>query len=248
MNKVSFSDSTLLIPLCSWLGLVAFSGFPPPSSSEQDNEAPKVSILAPEKGGSYPPNSRVPYKISVSDREDGESKYDEIAPGEVLLEIRYVPGADNTEAAGAVNSVTDKGLLGIAASNCLYCHAFRGNLIGPSFQEIGSKYQQTRQGMEEIAERIINGSTGIWGDKVMPSHPELDTNEVKEMLRWITTYATRADLQYQNGLEGTIELRTGPTPGQGEGTFILRAAYRDHGTGEAPGKTGTDQLILRTKQ
>jgi cytochrome c len=248
MNKANITDISLLFPLLAWVCLSTFWGVQAKGTVTQDNEAPEVSFLAPAQDGRYEPDSRIPYKISVSDREDGESKYDEIAPGEVLLEAIYVPMGQYVENKEPDSHVTDKGLLGIAASNCLYCHAFRGNLIGPSFAEIGLNYQQTKPGMDEIAARILNGSTGVWGDKFMPSHPELTPAQVDEMLSWVVKYAARNEVQYYHGLEGTINMPSGTSTGKGEGRLVLTAVYRDHGSGGASKKTGTDRVVLRVQE
>ncbi len=60
------------------------------SKKQIENHAPIVKILSPKNNSSYSSNSAIPYEISVSDKEDGESKYQEINPKEVFLEIKYV--------------------------------------------------------------------------------------------------------------------------------------------------------------
>jgi len=216
---------------------------PPYQIQMQENEPPKVTILSPKDNASYPPNSRIPYKIEVSDKEDGESKYDEISSGEVLMEVIYVPASEIDDLPDPNAESPDPGLLGIAASNCLLCHAFKGNLIGPSFYEIAQKYRQTKPDPGMITNRIRNGSTGVWGDKVMPSHPELTLTEIKEMLQWITRNAAQEETQYYHGLEGTLELQGEPARKGGE--FVVTSIYRDHGAKGASRKVGSDRVILK---
>ena len=58
-----------------------------PEPFPQTNNRPIVKILAPKDKSSYPLGTRVAYQISVSDPEDGESKYGEITQNEVLLKV-----------------------------------------------------------------------------------------------------------------------------------------------------------------
>lgn len=247
MIKASFTDIALLLPMLACICLYQFMGHLPNAGKEterahlQDNTPPKITILAPKAGDTYLLESRVPYKIAISDKEDGESKYDEITSGEVLLAVQFIANPGNSEA--MPKTAPDPGLLDIAASNCLYCHAFRGNLIGPSFYEIGVKYQNTNPDKGEIAKRILNGSTGVWGDKVMPSHPELTPETVMEMLQWIGKFASSEEVRYYNGLEGTIDLQHN-TPKSVAGEFVVTSYYRDHGIGGSSRKTGTAQVVL----
>jgi cytochrome c len=251
MMKSAFTDIVIVLPVLGGVCLCNFLGQPQSTETAilQDNEPPKVTILSPEDNSIYRLNSRIFYNIAVSDREDGESKYDEIASGEVLLEVKYVPGDGYREGVdGPPIPAPDPGLLGLAASNCLFCHAFRGNLIGPSFYEIGEEYKRTKPDMGEIANRVLNGSTGIWGDKVMPSHPELAPEEVDSMLQWIVNFAARGDVRYYHGLDGTIDLQADASSEFREGTLVITSFYRDHGTGGSLNKTGADQVILHLKE
>lgn len=266
--KAFFTNIVILLPVLASVFLFSYFSHPPRTALEagrsrasqllpqtrtataslQDNEPPKVSIILPEDNSSYHMNSRVPYKIAVSDKEDGESRYDEITSGEVLLEVNYIPGPSYRDTDGLIRPPIHSGLLDLAASNCLYCHAFRGNLIGPSFYQIMKQYQQTKPGIGVIVNRIINGSTGVWGDKVMPGHPELSEDEVKGMLQWINNFAASDEVQYYNGLEGTVELHSDTSSGTGTGVFILTSYYRDHGSGGISKKTGSDRVVLRVDE
>lgn len=64
------------------------AGFFNPASTE--NHPPAVKIMAPKNNSSYARNALVAYEISVSDKEDGDSKFGEINPKEIFLEVRYL--------------------------------------------------------------------------------------------------------------------------------------------------------------
>src|SRR5690348_7798976 len=108
----------------------------------QQNHAPVVKIISPTNNSSYNANAQVHYKISVSDKEDGESKYDEIEPKQVLLEVKYFNDTSKIDTANA-NSNDAPGLAAMKTSNCFNCHGFDNKVIGPSFSDINKKYKPT---------------------------------------------------------------------------------------------------------
>src|SRR3982074_1979951 len=57
------------------------------------NNPPKVSITTSLNNNRFQWNAMVNYTISVSDKEDGTSEYNEIAAGEVLLKVVYLQDA-----------------------------------------------------------------------------------------------------------------------------------------------------------
>ncbi len=212
----------------------------------QANTRPVVKILAPKENSSYPPGARVAYQISISDKEDGESKYGEISQNEVLLKVAF------KEQWGGATEETKKiqddpsGLVGILKSNCLNCHAFNSKLIGPSWYEISKRYEPTSANLEMLLERIKNGASGVWGNTVMPAHPELSTQEILEMERWILENAADPNINYYTGIEGLIKL---PTPAnlKKNSVFVLTASYTDHGVDGAQKLKGQHELALFPK-
>lgn len=214
----------------------------------KDNNAPSVSILYPDGNESFGSDGKIPYKVRVTDEEDGDSKYDEIVPTEVLVIAQTMTSNNQTDAKNADLQSIDPGLLGIAASNCLYCHAFKGKLIGPSFFEMGMKYQSEPTQMEIIAQRVKKGSTGIWGSNVMPSHQELELAEIEEMLRWITGSAALKNRSYSHGYEGLLEIPEASCTRGGSGQVEILAVYRDHGSKDGDRKLGMDRVIVQLKE
>lgn len=69
--------------------------------------------------------------------------------------------------------VTDpiaEGKLLIEGSDCLGCHKLDEKMVGPSYKEVALKYQNTPENIEMLAEKILKGSSGVWGDVPMPAH------------------------------------------------------------------------------
>src|SRR6478735_5453471 len=124
----------VLVVLISFLYVTAYSKKSNKSFNIQQNNAPVVKIVSPTNRAVVNATSQVNYSITVSDKEDGDSKYDEINVKEVLLEVKYITDTSTLSAmlnASVQNDVA--GLAAIRASNCFNCHNFTNKVLGPSF-------------------------------------------------------------------------------------------------------------------
>ena len=212
--------------------------------TQQDNRRPVIRFITPKNGATYSLHSRVPYSLSISDPEDGESKYEEISRNQVLLKVQYVSGDALPSASGRTISEDPPGLVGILGSNCLNCHAFKSKLIGPSFHEISKKYQAGEPDMALMVSRIKNGSSGVWGPIVMPGHPELSDREIEEMLLWITKDASLDLMDYYTGTEGSFMLKPAAESDK-KGAIVLTASYTDQGIEGQERLKGEDRITIR---
>ena len=198
-------------------------------SAEQQNQIPVVKINSPKQGGMYEWNTTTPYSISVSDKEDGDSKFEEITPNEVLLEVKYFK--DSSKIAAALHQPAKKDAAGITViktSNCLNCHAFHAILIGPSFYDVSKRYPPSVVNIDLLTKHIREGSSGVWGKVVMPTHPELSVPQTKEVVKWILANAGKPDMNYFMGTEGSFRLQP-PASVKNKGFLMLTASYTDHG-------------------
>jgi len=82
----------------------------------------------------------------------------------------------------------ERGLVLINASDCRTCHIDNKKLIGPSYKDVSEKY--TDEDIDAIADRIIKGSTGIWGKLPMAAHSELSKEQAKAMVMYIMSLKT----------------------------------------------------------
>ena len=58
----------------------------------------------------------------------------------------------------------------IEGSDCLGCHKLDEKMIGPYYKEVAEKYENTPENVEMLADKILKGSSGVWGDVPMPAH------------------------------------------------------------------------------
>lgn len=206
---------------------------------QEGNHVPEVQWISPQ-AGAYTQDKKMSYKVRVSDQEDGDSKYDEIANNEVLVQLRYVP-----EGASATKPELPEGLASIMGSNCINCHDFNSTLIGPSFRKIAKTYQG-KNIMGTLVQRVRDGSVGVWGGTVMPSHKEISDAEIAKMVQWILLHAAEPLTRYTTGVEGPFAL-TLPAGDNGKGHFDFTAFYKDHGVDGKDARVGSASMELKVQ-
>lgn len=90
----------------------------------------------------------------------------------------------------AAPSVSDnpdyqKGLELVAKSDCLTCHKVAEKNIGPAYQEVAAKYENTKANVKMLAEKIIKGGKGNWGEVMMTAHPTVSQADAEQMVKYI---------------------------------------------------------------
>jgi cytochrome c len=232
--------------LSALLVLFGFVHFIPKS---EENHTPVVRILSPKNNSLYQWGTPATYSVSVSDAEDGESKFQEIESSEVLLQIRYLPDSLKLQAELADETRTNPpGLTDIRKSDCLNCHAFNGKLIGPSFAEISKRYSDTPENRLRLEKSILDGLTGTWGREVMPTHPQLSTEEAGKMVTWILKNAGDPTVFYYRGTDGSFRIKAPELP-VASPILIITASYIDHGLKDDAKASlrGQDIIVLKIK-
>lgn len=73
----------------------------------------------------------------------------------------------------------------ISGSDCLGCHKEREKLVGPAYIAVAQKYPATEANITMLANHIINGGKGHWGEIPMSAHPGLSQSDAKEMTKYI---------------------------------------------------------------
>lgn len=82
--------------------------------------------------------------------------------------------------------VYKKGLGLIAKSDCLTCHKVDEKLVGPSYREVAEKYAGAPNDVvTALAEKIIKGGVGNWGNVPMLPHPSISQEDAETMVRYI---------------------------------------------------------------
>jgi cytochrome c len=213
---------------------------------QQENQPPVVKIISPQNNELFDWDSPLNYEITVADKDDGNSKYDELNAKEVLLEVRYAANKPKMQSMlnkGVQNDA--RGLALMRSSNCFNCHNFNSKAQGPSFNDISEKYPVKTANIDSLVKHIRKGSTGLWGKERMPTHPELTTGETKSIVQWILKTAKNPDVNYYIGLTGSFRIKSKTTSVK-KGAYILTASYTDHGLKSTPAKRlkGQDIVVI----
>lgn len=215
------------------------------SKGAQADSIPEVELILAENPDFFSWGSQVRYTIHVSDKKDGQSKYGEINANEVILEIEYLPATDYENVKEKIKSAEiqpePEGLSLIKKSTCFGCHADKTRLSGPSFLEIAQKYENTSSNIKSLAGSISGGSSGIWGNAVMPAHPDFTEKEAQQIAAYILEQGARKNNWILPGLEGAFQIIKKPQDSE-KGIYSLTASY----TSQSQVK-GQTSIILHIK-
>ena len=72
-----------------------------------------------------------------------------------------------------------------AKLDCATCHRVEEKVQGPSYREIANKYAGSDTAVNYLAQKIIKGGSGVWGEIMMAPHPSLSEEDAKTLARYI---------------------------------------------------------------
>jgi cytochrome c len=78
-----------------------------------------------------------------------------------------------------------KGLALVAANDCLTCHKVNEKNIGPAYQDVAAKYENTDENIQLLASKIIKGGSGVWGAIPMTPHPTVKEEDAEAMVKYV---------------------------------------------------------------
>ena len=71
--------------------------------------------------------------------------------------------------------------------NCMACHTIDKKLVGPSYKEVAAKYAGQKDAVDKLAQKVIKGGVGVWGQVPMPANAQVSDAEAKQLVQWIMT-------------------------------------------------------------
>ena len=74
-----------------------------------------------------------------------------------------------------------------AKKNCLACHATDKKVVGPAYKDVAAKYAGQKDAVAKLADKVMKGGTGVWGQVPMPANPQVNAEEAKTLVTWILT-------------------------------------------------------------
>lgn len=90
-----------------------------------------------------------------------------------------------TEKVKVSEDLVAQGAALVKKSDCNTCHHPTSQIVGPAHTEVAKRYPFTEENIKLIAERIIKGSSGVWGQVPMIPHPNLSQADAEKMARYV---------------------------------------------------------------
>lgn len=68
---------------------------------------------------------------------------------------------------------------------CFACHATDKKMVGPSYKDVAAKYRGDKDAAAKLAQKVKNGSQGVWGTVPMPPNSTLPDADLNALVKWI---------------------------------------------------------------
>lgn len=88
----------------------------------------------------------------------------------------------------SANPDYQKGLDLIGKNDCLTCHKIEEKLVGPSYRDVAAKYAGQSGAIAILAEKIMKGGTGVWGEIPMAPHPNLSKEDAESLAKYVLLF------------------------------------------------------------
>jgi glucose/arabinose dehydrogenase/cytochrome c551/c552/type 1 glutamine amidotransferase len=204
------------------------------------NSRPEIKIDL--KGGNssfFIAGTPISYDVSVTDADGNE----DLDLANVFVSVDYLESMDQANKSMGHQqvsaSVTGKAL--VEGMDCKTCHKEDGESIGPSYLEVAEKYKGQTRALGYLQKKIVAGGTGVWGEVMMPAHPNVTSNESRQIALYIRSLVESEADQKSLPLSGSIVPKPSPT----DNVMVLTASYTDKGVKGVRPLTGVNSISLQ---
>jgi cytochrome c551/c552 len=186
----------------------------------------------------FVPGQEVQYAVSVTDKDGNEA----IQEDKIFVSVDYLEGMDKVAMSSGHQQVsaevTGKALT--QSMDCKTCHKELEASIGPNYTDIAQKYKKQRDAIAYLKKKIVSGGTGVWGEVMMPAHPDISSEEARQIAMYITSLAANGIKKVSLPVKGKIRPET-KNPGE---VMVITASYTDEGAEGAIPLTGASAVAL----
>ena len=128
----------------------------------------------------------------------------------------------------------------IEAGTCLSCHQIDRKSIGPAYNDVAAKYRGDAGALARLATKIGTGGSGVWGQVMMPPHPQLTEAQRTQMAAYILSLGQKkSGPSLPARGEYTPPATTAQSTAPGGGAVVLRAEYTDRERTGCPARRPT---------
>lgn len=100
-------------------------------------------------------------------------------------DVKKEPATETPVADLSANPDYQKGLALIIKSDCLTCHKISEKLVGPAYRDVANKYTATDANISMLADKVMKGGTGVWGQIPMVPHPAITKADAEQMVKYV---------------------------------------------------------------
>ena len=68
---------------------------------------------------------------------------------------------------------------------CFACHTVDKKMVGPSYKDVAAKYRSDKDAAGKLAQKVKNGSQGVWGTVPMPPNAAVPDADISALVKWI---------------------------------------------------------------
>ncbi len=206
------------------------------------NTLPQVAISTTNNSTFYFDNESFAYSVKATDKEDKV-----IDPKRIKVKFNFIPQlANQAMLIGHQESLenVDLGKELMTKSDCKACHQMDKASVGPAFADVSNKYRNDKGALARLANKVITGGGGVWGETAMNAHPQLSKEEATEIVKYVLALG---EAQSTLPPQGTRILKEHTEAGK-PGLYQITASYTDAGGGGIMPLTNRASLWLRSAQ
>ncbi|MFK7812508.1 MAG: ThuA domain-containing protein [Maribacter sp.] len=202
------------------------------------NSRPEVAIAITGGNSSfYVPGQLVNYEVSVTDAESST-----IDPSNIFVSVDYLEGMDKVAMSlghqQVSATVTGKALT--QAMDCKTCHKELEASIGPNYMAVANKYKDDKNAISYLQKKIVEGGSGVWGEVMMAAHPNITSDETRQIATFIMSLAGDGNMKPSLPPKGAVKAEA-TTKGN---LMVITASYTDAGAEGAVPLTGSKSIAL----
>ncbi|WP_289063532.1 ThuA domain-containing protein [uncultured Zobellia sp.] len=205
------------------------------------NSRPEVAINLGDGSTTFEKGVPVSYEVKATDA-DGDA----IDPKNIYVSVDYLESFDEQSMSlghqEVSAAVTGKALT--QGMDCKTCHKESGPSIGPNYTDVANKYSKDKRAKSYLQKKIVSGGGGVWGEVVMPAHPNITQDETRQVVEYIMSLADTSAKVKSLPASGSIV----PKPTKDDKVMVITASYTDKGQEGTIPLTGMKTVVLRAKE
>lgn len=120
---------------------------------------------------------------SCSEKKEQVAEQQPTTESNTMMEEPKPAASADAASTTAAAKPEDEGKALVEGADCLSCHKVDSKLVGPSYQDVAAKY--TDADIDHLAQKVIDGGKGVWGDIPMTPHAGLSKENAQKMVKYI---------------------------------------------------------------